>query len=92
MATEPVARVAAAFVKRVIAHYGGLNLTFEQLRSAALSAKGKPLGVFSLACRNELRAILRWGQVVPNDQQMNILVCDLSLEYFIRIDAAECDQ
>ena len=63
MATEPVMHAAETFVKRIVAHYGEPNLTVEQLRSAALSAKGEPLDVFSLACRKELREILRRGEL-----------------------------
>jgi hypothetical protein len=63
MATEPVVHAAEAFVKRIVTHYGEPNLTVEQIRSAALSAKAEPLDVFSLACRKELRAILKRGDL-----------------------------
>jgi predicted methyltransferase len=63
MATEPVVRAAEAFVKLIVTHYGEPNLTVEQIRSAALSAKAEPLDVFSLACRKELRMILKRGEL-----------------------------
>ncbi len=63
MATEPVVHAAEAFVKRIVVHYGEPNLTFEELRSTALSAKGEPLDAFSLACRRELRTILQRGEL-----------------------------
>ena len=63
MATEPVVHAAEAFVKLIIAHYGEPNLTVEQIRSAALSAKADPLDVFSLACRKELRMILQRAEL-----------------------------
>ena len=63
MATEPVVRAAEAFVKRIVTHYGEPNLTVDQIVSAALSAKGEPLDVFSLACRKELRVILQRGEL-----------------------------
>jgi hypothetical protein len=63
MATEPVVRTAEAFVKRIVEHYGEPNLTVEQLRSAALSAKAEPLDAFSVACRKEIRIILRRGEL-----------------------------
>jgi len=61
MATEPVVHAAEAFVRRIVSRYGEPNLTVEQLRSAALAAKGEPLDIFSMACRKELRAILKRG-------------------------------
>ena len=63
MATEPVVRAAESFVKRIVMHYGEPNLTVDQIVSAALSAKGEPLDVFSLACRKELRTILQRGEL-----------------------------
>jgi hypothetical protein len=63
MATEPVVHAAEDFVKSIVAHYGEPNLTVEQIRAAALSAKGEPLDVFSLACRKELRTILQRGEL-----------------------------
>jgi hypothetical protein len=63
MATEPVVRAAEAFVKRIVTHYGEPNLTVEQIVPAALSGKGEPLDVFSLACRKELRVILQRGEL-----------------------------
>jgi predicted methyltransferase len=63
MASEPVVRAAEAFVKLIVTHYGEPNLTVEQIRSAALSAKAEPLDVFSLACRKELRMILKRGEL-----------------------------
>jgi hypothetical protein len=63
IATEPVVRAAETFVKLIVEHYGEPNLTVEQMRSAALSAKGEPLDAFSLACRKELRMILQRGEL-----------------------------
>jgi hypothetical protein len=63
IATEPVVRAAESFVKLIVRNYGEPNLTVEQMRSAALSAKAEPLDVFSMACRKELRLILRRGQL-----------------------------
>ncbi len=63
LATEPVVNAAETFVRLVITHYGEPNLTVEQIRSAALSAKADPLDVFSLACRKELRMILQRGEL-----------------------------
>jgi hypothetical protein len=63
MASEPVVNAAEAFVKLIVAHYGEPNLTVEQIRSSALSAKADPLDVFSLACRKELRMILQRGEL-----------------------------
>lgn len=63
MATEPVAHEAEAFVKLIVARFGEPNLTFEQIRAAALSTKREPLDVFSLACRKELRTILKQGEL-----------------------------
>jgi len=61
LASEAVVHAAEDFVKKIIKHYGEPNLSVEQMRSAALSAKADPLDVFSLACRKELRDILRQG-------------------------------
>ncbi len=63
MATEPVVRAAEEFVRLIVAHYGEPNLTVEQIRTAALSAKADPLDVFSLACRKELRAIFHRAEL-----------------------------
>ena len=63
MATEPVVHAAEAFARLIVTHYGEPNLTVEQIRSAALSARGEPLDVFSLACRKELRTILKRGEL-----------------------------
>ena len=63
MATEPVVHEAAAFVKLLVARFGEPNMTFEQIRAAALSTKREPLDVFSLACRKELRTILKHGEL-----------------------------
>jgi hypothetical protein len=63
MATEPVVHAAESFVKIVVANYGEPNLSPEQIRAAALSAKTEPLDVFSLACRRELRTILQRGEL-----------------------------
>jgi hypothetical protein len=61
MASGPVVHAAESFVKKIIQHYEEPNLSVEQLRSAALSAKADPLEAFSLACRKELQDILREG-------------------------------
>jgi len=66
-ASEPVLRAAEEFVKQIVRHYGDPNLTFEEIRAAALAAKSDPLGEFSLACRRELRDILRRGTVSATD-------------------------
>jgi hypothetical protein len=63
IATEPVVHAAEAFVKLVVRNFGEPNLTVEQMRSAALSAKTEPLDVFSMACRKELRMILLRGEL-----------------------------
>ncbi len=63
MATDPVVCAAEAFVKQIVTHYGEPNLSVEQMRAAALSAKAEPLDVFSLACRRELRMILQRGEL-----------------------------
>jgi hypothetical protein len=63
LATEPVVRSAEAFVKLIVMHYGEPNLTVEEMRAAALSAKVDPLDVFSIACRKELRMILQQGEL-----------------------------
>ena len=60
-ASEPVVSAAEDFVKRIVEHYGSPNLTAEQIRAAALSAKADPLDVFSHACRKELRDLLQKG-------------------------------
>lgn len=63
LATEPVVRAAEAFVKQIVTHYGEPNLTVEEMRAVALSAKADPLDVFSFACRQELRMILQRGEL-----------------------------
>ena len=65
MATESVVREAETFVKLIVTRFGEPNLTVEQIRTAALSTNGEPLDRFSLACRKELRIILRRGQLSP---------------------------
>jgi hypothetical protein len=64
-ASEPVVVAAEEFVKQIVAHYGKPNLSVEQIRTAALSAKADPLDVFSFACRKELRNMLPRGTVSP---------------------------
>lgn len=61
MASGPVVHAAESLVKKIIQHYGESNLSVEQLRFAALSAKADPLEAFSLACRQELQDLLREG-------------------------------
>jgi hypothetical protein len=63
MATEPVVREAETFVKLIVTRFGEPNLTVEQIRTAALSTKVEPLDRFSLACRKELRIVLRRGEL-----------------------------
>jgi hypothetical protein len=63
LATEPVVRAAEVFVKQIVTHYGEPNLTVEEMRAVALSAKADPLDVFSFACRQELRMILQRGEL-----------------------------
>ena len=60
-ASEPVLFAAEDLVKRIVEHFGDPNLTTEQIRAAALSAKADPLDVFSSACRKELQDLLRKG-------------------------------
>lgn len=60
-ASEPVMCAAEDLVKRIVERYGNPNLTAEQIRAAALSAKADPLDVFSYACRKELRDLLQKG-------------------------------
>ena len=62
-ASEPVVLAAEEFDKQIVAHYGKPNLSVEQIRTAALSAKADPLDVFSFACRKELRNMLPRGTV-----------------------------
>ncbi len=61
-ASEPVVSAAEGLVKQIVEHYGDPNLSVEQIRTAALAAKADPLGVFSFACRKELRDLLRRGR------------------------------
>lgn len=63
MATEPVVHEAEMFVKLIVTRFGEPNMTVEQIRAAALSTKQEPLDVFSLACRKELRTILKHGEL-----------------------------
>lgn len=63
MATEPVVHEAETFVKLIVTRFGEPNLTFEEIRNAALSTEGEPLDRFSLACRVELRMILKRGEL-----------------------------
>ena len=58
-----VVKAAEDFVKIVVQHYGEPNITLEQIRSAALSAKVDPLGSFSAACRKEFGDILQHTQI-----------------------------
>ncbi len=61
LASPHVIQSAEDFVKIIVRHYGEPNVTLEQMRSSALAAKVDPLGIFSAACRKELRDILRRG-------------------------------
>jgi hypothetical protein len=63
MATEPVVHEAETFVKLIVTRFGEPNLTVEQIRTAALSTTAEPLDRFSLACRRELRNILKRGEL-----------------------------
>jgi hypothetical protein len=63
MAAQPVVRSAEAFVKQIVMHFGEPNLTVEQMRASALSAKADPLDIFSIACREELRNIFQHGEL-----------------------------
>jgi hypothetical protein len=58
-----VVKAAEEFVRLIVQHYGEPNITIEEMRSSALAAKADPLDVFSLACRKELRDILRQGEL-----------------------------
>jgi hypothetical protein len=59
LASEPVLSASEDLVKRIVERFGEPNLTIEQLRAVALSAKADPLDVFSSACRKELRDLLQ---------------------------------
>ena len=63
MATEPVVHEAETFVKLIVTRFGEPNLTVEQILTAALSTTAEPLDRFSLACRRELRNILKRGEL-----------------------------
>ena len=63
LGSEAVLHAAEAFVRLIVVHYGEPNLTVEEMLASALSAKADPLAVFSLACRRELRDILRRGEL-----------------------------
>ncbi len=63
LASEPVVRSAETFVKLIIQHYGDPNMTVEQMRAAALSARADSLSAFSFACRKELEDILQRGEL-----------------------------
>ena len=63
LSTGPVIDAAENFVRLIVTNFGQPNRTVEEIRSAALTAKTEPLSVFSLACRRELRSILRTGQL-----------------------------
>lgn len=60
-ASKPVVLAAENLVKQIVEHYGDPNLTVEQVRTAALSVKADPFGMFSFACRKELPDLLRKG-------------------------------
>lgn len=62
LASPPVVKAAEEFVKLIVQHYGEPNITMEEMRTSALAAKVDPLAVFSLACRKELRDVLRRGE------------------------------
>ena len=63
MATEPVVHEAETFVKLIVTRFGEPNLSFEEIRTAALSTNSEPLDRFSLACRLELRMILKRSEL-----------------------------
>ncbi len=63
LASAPVVKAAEDFVRLIVRQYGERNLTVEEMRSSALSAKADPLDVFSFACRKELRGILQRGEL-----------------------------
>jgi hypothetical protein len=63
LSTEPVIHAAENFVRLIVTNFGQPNRTIEEIRSAALTAKTEPLSIFSLACRRELREILRRGEL-----------------------------
>lgn len=56
-ASEPVIVAAEDVVKLIVTRYGDENLTLEDLRTAALSAKKDPFDLFSTACRRDLYSI-----------------------------------
>ena len=60
-ASESVVFAAEDLVKRIVEQFGNPNLTTEQIRAAALSAKADPLDVFSVSCRKELEDLIRKG-------------------------------
>jgi hypothetical protein len=61
LASDSVVLAAQTVVKQIIRHYADPNLTVEEMRTAALSAKADPLVTFSFACREELKHIAHQG-------------------------------
>ena len=61
LASDSVVIAAQTVVKQIIRHYADRNLTVDEMRTAALSAKADPLVTFSFACREELQNIARQG-------------------------------
>ena len=60
--SDPVVQAADQTIRRILEQYFGPNLTREQMKELAMSARGKdPLSPFSRACREELLQLRRGG-------------------------------
>ena len=57
--SEAVVKAAEEMVKVIVKRYGEENITLDDLRTAALTAKADPLNDFSTACRKDLRNLSR---------------------------------
>ena len=55
--SEAVVQAAENLLLKIITQFGEPNLSVEELRAAALSAKARPLTVFSKICRAELLSL-----------------------------------
>jgi hypothetical protein len=56
---DDVVRAAEEMVWNIVQRYGETNVTLEDLREAALTAKADPLKRFSSACRKDLHRLAR---------------------------------
>ena len=61
ISSEAVVQAAEDMTRTIIERYGEVNVTLEDLRTAALRTKVDPLHRFSLACRKDLRNLSRIG-------------------------------